>query len=83
MNVEKLEIQAVHAFVWHKVGDKYSAPLINQLARSLQMSSQLTPSQMQEIGSEKQILDVVAIKDNTIWLVQVATAETPMQLSVP
>jgi len=33
MNIEGLDVFSVHTHVWHKVGGKYSAPILNQISR--------------------------------------------------
>ena len=46
MNVEGLNVCGVHSRVWHRIGDKYSAPILDQMSGTLGVDSHLTDEQM-------------------------------------
>jgi hypothetical protein len=73
--VEGLDIYSVHSRVWHKVGAAYSAPLVSQMSRALGVNSSLNAQLMQDEGSEMELLDIAAVKDECIWLVQVISSD--------
>ena len=75
MNVEGLEIYGVHSRVWHKVGNKYSAPILDQVAKVIGVDSRLSDTDIQEKGEELALLDVLGIKGDSIWLIQVVNNE--------
>lgn len=75
MNIEDLNVFGVHTRVWHHVGDKFSAPLLDQISRVLGIESQLDNEQMQEMGVNLALIDVVGVKDDAIWLIQVVTSD--------
>lgn len=75
MNVEGLDVYGVHSRVWHRIGDKYSAPILDQMSRTLGVESQLTHEQIQIHGEELALIDVLGVKDDAIWLVQVVTSD--------
>jgi len=63
MNIEGLKVIGVHSLLWHKVENVYRAPLIDQLARSLNVIGQLTEQDLQQLGSESSVIDILGIKD--------------------
>jgi hypothetical protein len=69
-NIEKLAIYGVHSRVWHRVGTKYSMPLIDQLARVLDAQPKLNRDDLQGLGRESSMLDLLGVKDGQIWIVQ-------------
>ena len=73
MNIEGLDIFAVHSHIWHHVGGKFSAPILKQLSHALGVESKLNFNQMQKLGSKLDMIDVLGIKDGVIWLVEVVT----------
>lgn len=73
MNTQDLKIQGVHTQVWHLVADKYSAPLVSQVSLALGVEPTLTSETMQTMGDKKAMIDIVGIRDEAIWLVQVVT----------
>lgn len=75
MNIEELQIYGVHTHVWHKTGSNYSAPILNQIGRVLNVDSQLSDEQIQEQGVEHATLDILGVHDNRIWLVQVISSD--------
>lgn len=75
MNTEDLQVYGVHCRVWHRVGDNYYAPLLSQISRALQKDSQLSHEDIQREGVDLALIDVVGIKDDTIWLVQVLSSD--------
>ena len=75
MNVEGLQVYGVHSRVWHKVGETFSAPIIGQVSRVLGIEPALTQADMQRHGVELELLDVLGVKDDAIWLVQVVTCD--------
>lgn len=74
MNVEGLDVFGVHTRVWHRKGKKYSAPVLNQFSRVLGIDSQLNDNQIQELGVDLALVDVLGVKDDAIWLVQVVSS---------
>jgi hypothetical protein len=69
-NIEKLQVYGVHSLLWHEIKRVYKAPLVDQVARALKVTSQLQPEEMQRLGGEASLIDVLGIKDREIWLVQ-------------
>jgi len=65
-----MKIYGVHSLLWHLTKKIYSAPLINQLARALNIVSHLSDVDLQRLGSDPSLIDVVGVKDDEIWLVQ-------------
>jgi hypothetical protein len=73
LNIEGLDIQGVHTLVWHKVDRKYSAPILEQIARATGRTCALSKEDFQKLGSDNATIDVVALKGDAICLVQVVT----------
>ncbi len=73
MNVEGLDVYGVHSRVWHRVAGKYSAPVLRQMSHALGLDTELTDEQIQDLGEEFAVIDVVGVKDGAIWLIQVVT----------
>jgi hypothetical protein len=69
-NIEGLRVYGVHSLLWHELKKVYKAPMIDQVARALNGPPQIPPEEMQRIGGEASIIDVLGIKDREIWLVQ-------------
>lgn len=70
MNVQQLNVSAVHSLVCHKVGGRYAAPILDQVGSALGLVSQLSSEQLQEVGLTNFLLDVLGTKDGEVWLVQ-------------
>jgi hypothetical protein len=70
MNIRQARIYGVHSLVHHKVSGKYAAPILNQVGTALGIKSALSDQWLQENGATNSLLDVLAVKDGTIWLVQ-------------
>lgn len=69
--VEGLRVYGVHSKVWHRVGDEYSLPLLNQVGTALGKTPKLEADDLQMLGKDdSSLLDVLGIKGQTIWLVQ-------------
>lgn len=75
LNIEGLNVYGVHSRVWHRVGNKFSAPILDQMSRALGVGSQLTSDEIQNLGVELALIDVIGVKDDAIWLVQVVTSD--------
>ena len=75
MNVEGLEVCGVHSRVLHQTGKKFSAPILDQTSHTLGIKSQLTDEQIQSLGDKCSEIDVLGVKDDAIWLVQVVTSD--------
>lgn len=73
MNVEGLDIYGVHCRVWHRIGKKFYAPLLDQVGRVLKRKSVLSDAEMQEAATELCLIDIVGVKDDAIWLTQVVS----------
>jgi hypothetical protein len=69
-NIESLNVYGVHSLLWHEVKKIYKAPLIDQVARALNASSHLSAEEMQRLGGDASVIDILGIKDREIWLVQ-------------
>ncbi|MBX3427595.1 MAG: hypothetical protein KF688_18085 [Pirellulales bacterium] len=74
-NIEDLQVHGVHTLVWHKVKKKYSAPILDQIARATGKPSQLSHEQIQKLGEPLAMIDVVGVKEDAIWLTQVVTSK--------
>ncbi|WP_428308873.1 hypothetical protein [Lacipirellula sp.] len=74
-NIEDLQVHGVHTLVWHKINREFTAPILNQIARATGKPSQLTHEQIQKLGAPLAMIDVVGVKDDTIWLTQVVTSK--------
>lgn len=77
--IKNLDIVAVHSQWWHKKADKFSIPIMAQINRSLGIDCELTDCDLQNLGKKREFLnkelsliDVVAVEDDNIWLVQTA-----------
>jgi hypothetical protein len=73
MNTEDLHVYGVHSRVWHNVANKYHAPIIKQMSLALNKPSRLNDGDMQQLGSKLDLIDVIGLHDDVIWLVQVVT----------
>ncbi|MBY0526597.1 MAG: hypothetical protein K2R98_24590 [Gemmataceae bacterium] len=69
-NIEKLKVYGVHSLLWHQVKKVYAAPLINQLSRVFKIDSQLSDGDLQRLGSDASLIDVVGVREDEIWIVQ-------------
>lgn len=70
LNIAGLEVVSVHSVVWHKVDDRFSAPLLDQLSRALGVESSIGQKRLQALGGKPSVLDVAGVKDGAIYLVQ-------------
>lgn len=81
-NIEDLQVYGVHCRVWHRTGNRYYAPLIDQISRVLQKDSQISDEDMQQQGVDLALIDVVGIKDDAIWLVQVISSKKIIESAI-
>lgn len=78
MNIENLDVRAVHSLLWHNKSGRYSIPLLDQMAAALDTRSQLDEGDLQMLGGKASkllagnasLVDVVGFKDGVIWLAQ-------------
>lgn len=70
MNIRRLKIYGVHSLVCHKVDGTFAAPILGQVASALGSASCLTDNELQKIGAINSPLDVLGVRDGTVWLVQ-------------
>jgi hypothetical protein len=70
--IENLHICGVHSMLWHEVDGVHTSPLIDQMASTLGMTSQLTRDDLKTMsGDKKALVDVVGLKGgNAIWIIQ-------------
>ena len=82
MNTEGLKIYGVHSHVWHKTAGKFYAPLLDQMSLALGVDSRLGTEDAQAMGVGAELIDVVGVKDDSIWLVKVITSERVMHSAI-
>ena len=84
LNIESLRVLSVHSLIWHKVKDRYYAPLLQQVQRATGQQSKLTEDDLQELGKTPPTLpvDVLGVKDNNIWIVQTLSCEKMIDSAV-
>lgn len=70
LNVAQLQVLSVHSVIWHKIDDRYSAPLITQVSAALDIEPSISEKRLQSLGGDALQLDVAGVKDGEVWLVQ-------------
>lgn len=77
MNIEKLMIYGVHLQLWHKNGNKYFVPILDQIAKVLNRKSDIQDYDLKSLGGKYSLfdirlslVDIVGVKGDAIWLVQ-------------
>lgn len=70
MNIEALDVYGVHSLVWHQVGGKFLAPILDQLRLAIDREPEVPTAELQRLGKKTLPLDVFGVKDDAIWLVQ-------------
>lgn len=75
MNIEGLDVLSVHTRIWHKVAGKYSAPILGQVSRVVGAEPELSEEGIRDLGVERCMFDVLAVKEDAIWIVQVLTSD--------
>jgi hypothetical protein len=70
LNVAWLRVTSVHSLLWHEVAKVYRSPLLDQAARALGAGSRLSEGDLQRLGGDASVLDVLGVRGDEVWLVQ-------------
>lgn len=76
MKIEDLKILGVHSRLWHRKGEKFSVPLLDQLSISLNIDCPVNNEKLQKMGytyshtgNNQSMIDVVGVKNSEIYVV--------------